>query len=162
MGRAAASQPAEEAGALDELRFHWGSAYYVALVDGMWTAWRNDGRGGKLTDALAPKMHRDLCRVRASLLARHSRSPCDARTASSVITDHSRIRPLESGTTFTQAYSLPGLGEPGDNMALRGVQHRDQAAQVGPAPARPGRRGSASMLITEQQHGGACAHEPRW
>ena len=52
MGRAAASQPAEEAGALDELRFHWGSAYYVALVDGMWTAWRNDGRGGKLTDPL--------------------------------------------------------------------------------------------------------------
>ncbi len=52
MGRAAASQPAEEVGALDELRFHWGSAYYVARVDGMWTAWRRDGRGGKLTDPL--------------------------------------------------------------------------------------------------------------
>ena len=52
MGSAAASQPAQEVGALDELRFHWGSAYYVALVDGMWTAWRKDGRGGNLTDPL--------------------------------------------------------------------------------------------------------------
>ncbi len=49
MGTAAASQLAEEAGTPDELRFRWGSAYYVALVDGMWTAWRKDGRGGRLT-----------------------------------------------------------------------------------------------------------------
>ena len=45
MGTAAASQPAEEVGALDELRFHWGEAYNIALVDGMWTAWRKDDRG---------------------------------------------------------------------------------------------------------------------
>lgn len=52
MGRAAASQPAEEIGALDELRFHWGEAYNIALVDGMWTGRRKDGRGGMLTDPL--------------------------------------------------------------------------------------------------------------
>ena len=54
MGTAAASQPAEaeEAGALDELRFRWGEAYNIALVDGMWTARRKDGRGGMLTDPL--------------------------------------------------------------------------------------------------------------
>ncbi len=53
MGTAAASPPAEEVGTLDELRFHWGSAYHLALLDGMWTAWRRDGRGGKLADLLA-------------------------------------------------------------------------------------------------------------
>ena len=52
MGRAAASQPAEEVGALDELRFHWGEAYQIAIVSGMWTVERKDGRGGKLTDPL--------------------------------------------------------------------------------------------------------------
>ena len=38
--------------ALDELRFHWGSAYHLAVIDGTWTAWRRDGRGGRLTDPL--------------------------------------------------------------------------------------------------------------
>ncbi len=54
MGTAAASQPAEaeEVGALDELRFHWGEAYNIALVDGMWTARRKDGHGSLLTDPL--------------------------------------------------------------------------------------------------------------
>lgn len=52
MGRAAASQPAEEPGALEELEFHWGSAYDIDLVDGMWTARRRDGRGGTLADPL--------------------------------------------------------------------------------------------------------------
>ena len=51
MGRAA-SQPAEEVGTLDELRFHWGSAYDIAMADGMWTARRKDSRGGTLTDPL--------------------------------------------------------------------------------------------------------------
>ena len=52
MGRAAASQSTEEVGTLDELRFHWGEAYGIALVDGIWTARRKDGRGGMLTDPL--------------------------------------------------------------------------------------------------------------
>ena len=52
MGRAAASQPAEEVGTLDELRFHWGEAYDIAIVGDTWTAQRKDGRGGKLTDPL--------------------------------------------------------------------------------------------------------------
>jgi hypothetical protein len=52
MGRAAASRAGEDGGTLDELRFHWGSAYDIALVDGMWTAQRRDGRGGTLADPL--------------------------------------------------------------------------------------------------------------
>jgi len=66
MERAAASHPAEEAGALDELRFHRGSAYYVALIDGTWTAWRKDGRGGKLADPLAEGL---WLRIRADYAA---------------------------------------------------------------------------------------------
>ena len=52
MGRAAASRAEEDGGALDELEFHWGSAYDIALVDDMWTARRRDGRGGTLADPL--------------------------------------------------------------------------------------------------------------
>ncbi len=37
MGRAAAGQ-GEIRAALDELEFHWGSAYHIAVVDGMYTA----------------------------------------------------------------------------------------------------------------------------
>ena len=42
-------RPVISDGALDELRFHWGSAYHLAVVDGVCTAWRKDGRGGTLT-----------------------------------------------------------------------------------------------------------------
>ncbi len=52
MGRAAASRAEEAAGALEELEFHWGSAYAIATDGGMWTARRRDGRGGKLADPL--------------------------------------------------------------------------------------------------------------
>ena len=52
MGQAAASRAEEGAGALEELEFQWGSAYAIAIADGMWTARRRDGRGGALTDPL--------------------------------------------------------------------------------------------------------------
>src|ERR1017187_7000481 len=52
MGRAAASRAEEDGGALDELEFHWGSAYDIALFDERWTARRRDGRGGTLADPL--------------------------------------------------------------------------------------------------------------
>ena len=55
MGRAAASQAEEDAGALEDLEFHWGSAYDIAVIDGAWTARRRDGRdgrGGTLADLL--------------------------------------------------------------------------------------------------------------
>ena len=39
-----------DADALAELEFHWGSAYHLAVVDGVCTAWRRDGKGGTLTD----------------------------------------------------------------------------------------------------------------
>ena len=51
MGRAAVSR-AEIRAALDELEFHWGSAYHIAVVDGMYTARRLDGRGAPLADPL--------------------------------------------------------------------------------------------------------------
>jgi len=52
MGRAAASRAGEVTGALDELEFHWGSAYDIAVTGGMWTARRRDGRGDVLADPL--------------------------------------------------------------------------------------------------------------
>ena len=52
MERAVASRTEEDGGALEELEFHWGSAYDIAIASGMWTARRKDGRGGKLADPL--------------------------------------------------------------------------------------------------------------
>ena len=51
MGRAAASR-GEIRAALDELEFHWGSAYHIAVADGMYTARRLDGKGAPLADPL--------------------------------------------------------------------------------------------------------------
>ncbi len=62
MGRAAASRAEIDAGALDEVEFHWGSAYHVAVVDGVCTARRRDGKGGTLTDPL-PEGLRDALRL---------------------------------------------------------------------------------------------------
>jgi len=52
MGRAAASRAEEAADALEELEFHWGSAYDIAVTDGRWTARRKDGRGDTLASPL--------------------------------------------------------------------------------------------------------------
>jgi hypothetical protein len=41
---------AAAADALAELEFHWGSAYHLAVIDGLWTARRRDRKGGTLTD----------------------------------------------------------------------------------------------------------------
>ena len=49
MGRAAASQPAEQGGALEELRFHWGSAYDIGADGERYTARRRDAQGTLLT-----------------------------------------------------------------------------------------------------------------
>ena len=51
MERAAASRAGLDAGALDELEFYWGSAYRIAIADGVFTARRRDGRGARLADA---------------------------------------------------------------------------------------------------------------
>ena len=52
MGRAAASRAEGDTDALEELRFHWGSAYDIAFIDGVWTARRRDGRGVSIADPL--------------------------------------------------------------------------------------------------------------
>jgi hypothetical protein len=52
MKRAAESWAEDDTGALDELRFHWRSAYDIAAAGGMYTARRRDGKGTPLTDPL--------------------------------------------------------------------------------------------------------------
>jgi hypothetical protein len=52
MGRAAASRADKDGGALEELEFHWGSAYDIDAAGGVFTARRRDGRGGTLADPL--------------------------------------------------------------------------------------------------------------
>ena len=65
MGRAAASR-AEIRAALDELEFHWGSAYHIAVADGTYTARRMDGKGVSLTDPLPAGL---LLRIQADYAA---------------------------------------------------------------------------------------------
>ena len=65
MGRAA-SRAEGGTEALDELRFHWGSAYEIAFTGGTWTARRRDGKGGVLADPLPAGL--DL-RIRADYTA---------------------------------------------------------------------------------------------
>jgi len=50
MGRPASGRLEGDADELDELRFHWGDAYDIAVADGVFTATRRDGRGGRLAD----------------------------------------------------------------------------------------------------------------
>ena len=52
MGPAAESLADGDAGILEELEFHWGSAYHLAVIDGVCTARRRDGKGITLADAL--------------------------------------------------------------------------------------------------------------
>jgi len=52
MGRAAAGRAEGDTGALEELEFHWGSAYEITVTGCMWTARRRDGKGAPLTDPL--------------------------------------------------------------------------------------------------------------
>jgi hypothetical protein len=48
-GPATQVRPAVADGSLKELKFHWGPAYHLAVVSGVCTARRKDGRGGTLT-----------------------------------------------------------------------------------------------------------------
>ena len=42
-------RPAVADGALEELEFHWRSAYHLAVIDGICTARRKDSKGSTLT-----------------------------------------------------------------------------------------------------------------
>jgi hypothetical protein len=53
MGRAAAGRVADDTGTLDEIRFHWGSAYDVGRDGVMFIARRRDGRGDTLASPLS-------------------------------------------------------------------------------------------------------------
>ena len=50
MGRAASGRLEGEAGPLEELRFHWGSAYDIGADGGVYTARRRDGKSAPLAD----------------------------------------------------------------------------------------------------------------
>ncbi len=52
MGRAASGRLEGDADELDELRFHWGSAYDIGADGGVYTARRRDGKGAPLADSL--------------------------------------------------------------------------------------------------------------
>lgn len=54
MGRAATGRLAGKAGTLEELEFHWGSAYDAANTGAVLTAKRRAGRGTRLAD-LSPE-----------------------------------------------------------------------------------------------------------
>jgi hypothetical protein len=60
MGRPEATCAAAEAGQLEELKFHWGDAYDIAVTGGMWTARRRDGKGAPLTDPLPEGLSRKI------------------------------------------------------------------------------------------------------
>ncbi len=52
MGRAASGRLGNDAGELDELKFHWGTAYDIAVTGGAFTVTRRTGRGGRIADPL--------------------------------------------------------------------------------------------------------------
>jgi len=52
MGRAESGRLGIDVGELDELRFHWGSAYDIGAADGVYIARRKDRKGSVLADAL--------------------------------------------------------------------------------------------------------------
>ena len=54
MGRAAACRAEGDTGALEELTFHWGSAYDIEVGGEEYTARRKDGKGPVLSD-LSPE-----------------------------------------------------------------------------------------------------------
>jgi len=60
MGRPEATCAAAEAGQREELEFHWGDAYDVAVTGGTWTARRRDGKGAPLTDPLPEGLRRKI------------------------------------------------------------------------------------------------------
>jgi hypothetical protein len=74
MKRAAARWAEDDTGALDELRFHWGSAYDIDAADGIYTATRRDGRGGSLADPSPGGLLRQIRADYAALPVSRSRS----------------------------------------------------------------------------------------
>jgi hypothetical protein len=52
MGGTASGRLGNDACELDELRFHWGSAYDIGTAGAVYTARRRDGKGATLTDAV--------------------------------------------------------------------------------------------------------------
>ena len=136
MGRAAAGW-AEIAAALDELEFHWGSAYDIDLGGGMWTARRKDGKGGMLADPLpkgsgsGSRLTTRRCRCRRTCRERRGRAavPC-----------------VPDGGPAAAHDLRPGTGPPGGNCirvaGLRSADGRVRRAAVLSGPAGRAREGT--------------------
>jgi len=146
MGRAAASRAESDARTLDELEYHWGSAYHIAVTGGAWTARRTDGKGGTLTDALpeglrlrivadydADPVPRLTCRDRPT--ARHAIPLRRVRTA--VLTDQ---RPVMASTRRNELIHrlLAGRCEICEDTVNLEVHHVRKLADL----SKPGRRGN--------------------
>jgi hypothetical protein len=69
-GQRESGRPEGDACALEEFEFHWGSAYHLAVIDGVCTAWRKDGRGGTLADPLPEGLLTAACVARLCSAAR--------------------------------------------------------------------------------------------
>jgi len=74
MKRAAESWAEDDAGELEELIFHWGSAYDIDAADGMYTAMRRDGQGTRLADPSPKGLLRQIRADYAALPVPRSRS----------------------------------------------------------------------------------------
>ena len=60
MGWATSGRLESDADELEELRFHWGSAYDIGAAGGVFTATRRDGRGGRLADPSPEGLFRQI------------------------------------------------------------------------------------------------------
>ena len=140
MGRVAASR-GEIRAALDELEFHWGSAYHIAVADGMYTAQRLDGKGVPLTDPFrlacccGSRLTTRRCRCRGTCRDRPANGPATAERDPDV--------PGLRDAGPAAVHDLhPGTGPPGGHrIRLPGVpaaHGRVRRAAMLSGPARPG------------------------
>ena len=115
MGRAAASRTEGDSDALEELRFHWGDAYDIGAVDGVYTTPRRDGRGGRLADP-SPKG----CSGRSGLTTRRCRCPgtCRERAGNAPSTpEPDRACLIADGGPAAVHDLHPGTGPPGGSAS---------------------------------------------
>jgi len=74
MKRAAESWAEDDAGELEELIFHWGDAYDIAVAGDVFTATRRDGKGSRLADPSPEGLLRQIRADYAALPVPRSRS----------------------------------------------------------------------------------------
>src|SRR3954454_18941161 len=91
MGRAASGRLGNDVGILEELEFHWGSAYHLAVIDSMCTARRRDEKGVTLADALPEGL-------RLQIVADYERTPMTSSRSSARSSARATSSPPRSPT----------------------------------------------------------------